>query len=485
MGKNLIKHLGTILLMALSTGASAQCLNINGDMETFATTPVAGNVWINDNLTNWSVSHGTPSINTTPDMQMWMWSYNGFGEGIFTDYSFTAGQTYQITYDLWRDDTSNPDSEFKVELTNGLTPWYGGNFTPLPTPTSQPLTTQPWVSTGVWVTITETFVPGAAYSQIWLYPDLAGAPTPWQAACIVDNICITEVIKDPCDVKPLFSVKYREECSINFSDITTIPTGLTVLETYWDFGDGTTATGSNVSHFYTSSGVYVVCMTVWVINEDGECCKIETCKEIEVAACDPCDWLERAIIETAGSNPITFTVSGLPSGMNSLLGYHWDFGDGTTGTGYPITHTYDRGGVYKVCLTLYYYNPELKACCSATVCLDVEVADVADARRPTTPVIESGINYEKDNVQVMQNVENLIISPNPNNGTFVIYTKNGDLINSITVYDQAGKVIFQQNSSNSGSRITLTLADIEAGVYVIVLNETDDLNRQFSKLVIK
>ena len=35
-----------------------------------------------------------------------------------------------------------------------------------------------------------------------------------------------------------------------------------------------------------------------------------------------------------------------------IVSYHWDFGDGTTGTGKNIEHTYSSAGTYNVTLTI-------------------------------------------------------------------------------------------------------------------------------------
>lgn len=61
------------------------------------------------------------------------------------------------------------------------------------------------------------------------------------------------------------------------------------------------------------------------------------------------------------ANVVVFsaTLSGTP-----MTDYIWDFGDGTTGSGPYITHTYANGGVYYACLTV---NDTLKTC-SATYC---------------------------------------------------------------------------------------------------------------------
>lgn len=493
----LFKSISLAVALAFGLGTSAQCLNINGDMETFTgpiiTSPnAASNMWINDNLDNWYVTHGSPTTGSlSPTTNMWMWSYSGAGEGVYTEYNFVAGQTYELCYDLWRDGTSNPTSEFRVQLSNAFTPYYGTSSA-YPAPVgNQTLTTQPWTGTGTWVTIVETFTASANYGQLWMHPFLAGAPTPWQAACRIDNICVKAVAVDPCDFIPEFEVFYDEKCNVRFENTTVVPPGFTILSTTWDFGDGTTGSGSPIDHFYTigGGGVYTVCMTVWMINKDGECCQLTVCKKIDGPECDPCDWIRNLRFDVTGTNPITFNASGLPSGLYNLLGYHWNFGDGSFGTGNPVTHPYATGGGYYVCLTVYYYDPETRTCCSFEYCMDVEVGDPVFADgggKAPIKILQEGVNYENESIDgKLPTFETVVISPNPSNGEFELRLKNGGAINTMAVYDQAGKLVHSSTNTQNTTRFNMDLTKLESGAYIIIINEADDATRQFSKLIIE
>jgi PKD repeat protein len=48
-----------------------------------------------------------------------------------------------------------------------------------------------------------------------------------------------------------------------FQDISTDPNGHTINAWLWDFGDGTTSTEQNPTHFYTQQDYYIVSLTVW------------------------------------------------------------------------------------------------------------------------------------------------------------------------------------------------------------------------------
>ena len=175
-----------------SVSAQSQCFGpneaVNGDFQTYTGNISSTNSWINNNVDNWTVSHGTPS--TSGALAIWMWSYSGSGEGVFMGHNFVAGQTYRLTYRINRSGDANPSSTFLVDLTNGLT---GGSSTAIPTPTQQfQVSNQNWTNTGVMTTITEVFtVPaGQNFSQIWFRPYLAGQPNPNQAVLVLDDVTI-------------------------------------------------------------------------------------------------------------------------------------------------------------------------------------------------------------------------------------------------------------------------------------------------------
>ena len=46
----------------------------------------------------------------------------------------------------------------------------------------------------------------------------------------------------------------------------------------------------------------------------------------------------------------TFDASASSSADEAIVSYHWDFGDGETGTGVVVTHTYEEKGIYEVTL---------------------------------------------------------------------------------------------------------------------------------------
>jgi len=67
-------------------------------------------------------------------------------------------------------------------------------------------------------------------------------------------------------------------------------------------------------------------------------------------------------------------VFGLTSGFN-VVGYLWDFGDGTTSTLPFPNHVYANPGSYGVTLTVYIKNPKTGECCSKKISWKVEAKE--------------------------------------------------------------------------------------------------------------
>ncbi|NOQ72995.1 MAG: T9SS type A sorting domain-containing protein [Crocinitomix sp.] len=179
-----------------------ECTNINGDIETYSGTitnspAIAGNTWINDDVDNWYVSHGSPYAMTSPTVNFEMWSQFGYGEGLYTEYDFVNGETYILTYDILKDATSNIESTFRVELTDDLSPQYSTTITLPGTSGNQDVSELDWIDSGTWITITQEFTvdAGGDYTQLWFYPLLKAAATKDlpRANCQIDNVCITRI----------------------------------------------------------------------------------------------------------------------------------------------------------------------------------------------------------------------------------------------------------------------------------------------------
>jgi PKD repeat protein len=117
----------------------------------------------------------------------------------------------------------------------------------------------------------------------------------------------------------------------------------TITSYAWDLGDGTTGSGLTVSHAFPSGRAYTVTLTV--TDNDGL-----TGTKSEIV-----DLNERpAASFTFACQGFTCTVDGSASWDpdGAITSYAWHFGDGTTGSGATVSHTYAAPGVYGVTLTV-------------------------------------------------------------------------------------------------------------------------------------
>jgi len=441
---------------SVTAQSQSQCFGsneaVNGDFQTYTGAVTQGNNWINNNVDNWTVSHGTPSANGA--LSMWMWSYSGSGEGVFMDHNFVANQTYRLTYTINRSTDANPSSTFLVDLTNGLT---GSNSTALPTPTSQfQVSNQAWTNTGVTTTITEVFtVPaGQNFSQIWFRPYLAGQPNPNQAAVVLDNITIEQQIECPCEVNAAFEYQLG---NCNFEFFNASSTGAVssnqILGYLWDFGDGSTSTEENPTHNFTTPGIYNVCLTTWA-GSGSDCCTDVMCQKIVVKdKCSPCDFIEAnaqaSVSITPGTGDCLFTALGVDNDFPGATGYYWDFGDGNYGSGKEVEHTYASAGGYVACLTVFYQDPKSGECCSYEVCIEVSTEF---EKSEATKIDLGAIN----------------IFPNPSTGVFNVKVKK-DQVESVEVYTLGGQMVNDLEIETGRKATTINASNCSKGMYMVMI----------------
>lgn len=127
----------------------------------------------------------------------------------------------------------------------------------------------------------------------------------------------------------------------------------------WSFGDGTSGSGKDPLHQYKKPGTYTVCVK---ITDKNKKCSVTICKTVKIE--EPCKVKANfAFLNTTGG---VVKFVGLAYGGSKMV---WSYGDGTTGDGSTPTHTYNAGGKYTVCLTVYSNNGR----CKTTVCKTIEV----------------------------------------------------------------------------------------------------------------
>jgi PKD repeat protein len=115
----------------------------------------------------------------------------------------------------------------------------------------------------------------------------------------------------------------------------------------WDFGDGTTGTGTTPTHPYATADTYQVKLTV----TDNKGASTSVTKPVTVAQGQN-QAPTAAFTSSVNNLGATFDGSGSADPDGTIASYAWDFGDGTTGAGVKPAHTYGAGGTFPVTLTV-------------------------------------------------------------------------------------------------------------------------------------
>lgn len=127
------------------------------------------------------------------------------------------------------------------------------------------------------------------------------------------------------------------------------------VTTTWNFGDGGMgATGMSVSRSFSTAGTYTVTAMSMNGAEDSESCLVTVRERPVQLALTGC----RATPSTVDVDQ-QFTVNGTATGATSV---RVDFGDGTTASALPATHSYSSTGAYTVTITATGANGATQSC---------------------------------------------------------------------------------------------------------------------------
>lgn len=121
----------------------------------------------------------------------------------------------------------------------------------------------------------------------------------------------------------------------------TVSNGTRPYTYLWTFGDGSTATTANSTHEYTSAGPITV--TFNVTDAVGQSAQVT--RAITVVASPT---LTLSASPSSSEVGVPVSLSATASGGIPLISYAWHFGDGATGTGATVSHTYTSSGVFVV-----------------------------------------------------------------------------------------------------------------------------------------
>ena len=185
-------------------------------------------------------------------------------------------------------------------------------------------------STGTGASVSHTYTQAGTY-QVTLTVGCGGHCTSTKTQTVTVN------------AQPTANFTYTTVCQGNATQFTSTSLGLGISSYQWNFGDGQTGSGQSVSHTYAQAGNYQVTLTVATA---GDTCSDDITQTVTVNAQPTSNFNYTSVCR---GNPTQFTSTATGQGITS---YQWNFGDGQTGSGQNVSHTYAQAGDYQVTLTV-------------------------------------------------------------------------------------------------------------------------------------
>ena len=188
---------------------------------------------------------------------------------------------------------------------------------------------------GYYPAVSHSYTLPGVYHPVLLLEDSLGCVSMAQPA-VLDSVTV--------DDNPFTAITpVAPTCTgipVNLTSISSSP--LSPLASWqWSFGDGGVQNGSfpanpNTSHTY-AAGTYTV---IFSVTTQGGCVGSDTISLTIL----PNPVAAYGMSASSQCSPVTVTFTDLTPG--TIISSFWDFGDGTTGTGTPVSHTYTLPGHY-------------------------------------------------------------------------------------------------------------------------------------------
>jgi len=323
--------------------------------------------------TSFTISPSTPLVNkpvtftsatvggTAPYTISWNFGDGTSGTGTSVTHTYSTVQTFTVTETATDSSSPSQTTTSSKPVTTSTPPPPSTSFTSSPTsPTINSL-----------VTFTSTTSGGTApYSIAWTFGDGGSATgaTVTHAFTSAQSFTITETATDsssppqtatssktvtvspPPPLSTSFTFLPATPLVNTLVTFTAVTTGGTSPYTVtWNFGDGTTGSGTTVTHTFTTAQSFTVTETATDSSSPRQ--TATSSRPLTVYTTPPLS----AAISASTSSPqigqtVTFTASA--TGGTTPYSYAISFGDGATSTGRSPTHTYSTAGSYTVTLTV-------------------------------------------------------------------------------------------------------------------------------------
>lgn len=127
---------------------------------------------------------------------------------------------------------------------------------------------------------------------------------------------------------------------VTFLDRSTGPVPMTAWK--WRFGTGDSSVTRNPQYVYDQDGQY----GVWLAVTDSRGCSDTLLKPEYINLSHPV--ADFSIDTDLGCPPLSVTFTDQSSSDTTLIAWNWDFGDGNSGNGTPVSHAYLSSGLFGV-----------------------------------------------------------------------------------------------------------------------------------------
>ncbi len=198
-------------------------------------------------------------------------------------------------------------------------------------------------TTGEGAQATHSYKKGGQYTATLMVNDGQGTPV----SEAVDRVKVTINSQPSAEIKAVKISCAGDEVQLDASASSDADGD--GLKYTWDFGDGTTGSGSKTSHRYTKGGSYRVSVTV-DDGKGGSCSSNSTSTTVKVNTPPVANAGPNLVCCQEQTSAFDGSASNDPDG--DRLTYNWNFGDGGTGSGPKVTHSYQESGQYRVALTV-------------------------------------------------------------------------------------------------------------------------------------
>ncbi len=248
--------------------------------------------------------------------------------------------------------------------------------------------------------------------------------------------------------------------AVQFNGSTSFDQDGTIVSYAWNFGDGATTTGAIASHAYVIPGTYTA--TLIVTDNTGLTGSQSAAIQVQSPTVNAAPIARITATPVSGSAPLNVTFDGTTSSDSdgSIVSYQWNFGDGATGVGSTIQHSYQSAGNYTATLTV---TDNAGANASTTMLVQVTQGAVTYVR---AAAISLAVVKQNSGDSVRATVKVTDTNGVPISGVTVNGSFSGMVAGSATaITDANGDTVLVSRRSKKNGTVTFTITGLAKNGY--------------------